>query len=131
MIDPQASARLGRAQIVWFTSVRPDNSPHTVPVWFVHDDDDSLWVASGTSARKVANVRHNDQVSIAVDGSAPQTLVAQTRAEIVDEIAQYPDVVESFARKYHGFDITDDSNDGPLVLMRLTITRWLLDGSTQ
>jgi nitroimidazol reductase NimA-like FMN-containing flavoprotein (pyridoxamine 5'-phosphate oxidase superfamily) len=130
MIHRENRERLARAQLAWFSSVLPDHAPHTVPVWFVHDET-CLWVASPSSSRKVMNVRLNDRVSLAIDGSAPRSLVALTRAEIVDEVSEYPGVVESFARKYGGFDITVESVGGPLVLLRLTITRWLLDGSTQ
>jgi hypothetical protein len=129
MMDEEIRERLSRAKIAWFSSVRPDNSPHTVPVWFTHDED-TIWVASSASSRKVANVTLNDQVTIAIDGSAPHSLVAQTRAEI-DDMSQHPGAVAGFARKYNGFDITDESSTGPLVLIRLTITRWLLDGSAQ
>jgi nitroimidazol reductase NimA-like FMN-containing flavoprotein (pyridoxamine 5'-phosphate oxidase superfamily) len=130
MMDEEIRERLARAQIARFSSVRPDNSPHTVPVWFIHDED-SIWVTSSASSRKVANVRLNDQVTIAIDGSAPHSLVVQTRAEIIDDMSEHPGAVASFARKFSGFDITDESIAGPLVLMRLTITRWLLDGSAQ
>ncbi|MEV0900890.1 pyridoxamine 5'-phosphate oxidase family protein [Actinoplanes sp. NPDC049802] len=130
MIDGEIRERLALAQTAWFTSVRPDRSPHTVPVWFVHDEAD-LWVASSPSSRKVANVRSNDQVSLAIDGSGGEPLVAQARVDILDELPQYPGVVASFARKYGGFDITTESYSGPLVLLRLSITRWLLDGSAQ
>jgi hypothetical protein len=58
-------------------------------------------------------------------------LVALTRAEILDDVSTRPAVVSSFARKYGGFDITAKSFGGHLVLMRLVITRWLLDGSHQ
>ncbi|WP_298457615.1 pyridoxamine 5'-phosphate oxidase family protein [uncultured Cellulomonas sp.] len=122
--------RLTHAQIAWFSSVRPDGSPHTVPVWFIHDDE-SIWVASAPSSRKVANVSRNDRVAIAIDGSAPRTLVAQTSVELIDDPEEHPSIVAGYARKYSGYDLTDHSVAGPLVLMRLTITRWLLDGSAQ
>jgi PPOX class probable F420-dependent enzyme len=130
MIDHRIGTRLDRAPIAWFTSVRPDHSPHTVPVWFVHDDTD-LWVASSPTSRKVMNVRGNDRVSVAIDGSTPNSLVAQARAEILDDLDSHPEIAEGFAVKYDGFDITDEYGSGPLVLMRLGVTRWLLDGSTQ
>jgi PPOX class probable F420-dependent enzyme len=130
MIDHSIGARLDRARIAWFTSVRPDHSPHTVPVWFVHDGTE-LWVASSPTSRKVKNVRGNDRVSVAIDSSAPNSLVAQARAEILDELDALPEIVEAFATKYDGFDITDTYGSGPLVLMRLSIMRWLLDGSPQ
>ncbi|BAL88527.1 putative pyridoxamine 5'-phosphate oxidase-related protein [Actinoplanes missouriensis 431] len=130
MIDGEIGERLALAQTAWFTSVRPDRSPHTVPVWFVHDEA-GLWVASSPSSRKIANVRLNDQVSLAVDGSGGEPLVALAGADILDDVPDHPRVVANFARKYGGFDITTESYSGPLVLLRLTITRWLLEGSAQ
>jgi nitroimidazol reductase NimA-like FMN-containing flavoprotein (pyridoxamine 5'-phosphate oxidase superfamily) len=131
MIDDEVSEQLAFTQTAWFSSVRPDHSPHTVPVWFVHDRT-HLWVASSPSSRKVANVRHNDQVSLALDGSAAHApYVALARAEIVADLTGQPDVVAAIARKYGGYDVSAGSGTGPLVLMRLTITRWLLDGSVQ
>jgi PPOX class probable F420-dependent enzyme len=129
-MDHELDERLTDAQIAWFSSVRPNGSPHTVPVWFVHDED-SIWVAGSPTSRRARNVRANDQVSIAVDGSAPYSLVAEARAEIIDDPSKHPHAVASYALKYSGFDITDESVAGPLVLMRLTIDRWLLDGSVQ
>jgi hypothetical protein len=129
MISSEVGRRLESAPIAWFSSVRPDHSPHTVPVWFVHDNT-HLWVASSSTSRKVVNVRSNPQVALAIDGSAPRTLVAQARAETLD-VVEHPYVVAGFAEKYHGFDITAESVARSLVLMRLTITRWLLDGSPQ
>jgi nitroimidazol reductase NimA-like FMN-containing flavoprotein (pyridoxamine 5'-phosphate oxidase superfamily) len=129
-MDYELDERLTQAQIAWFSSVRPDDSPHTVPVWFVHDED-SIWVASSPSSRKIANVSRNDRVAIAIDGSAPRTLAAQTKVELLDDPEEHPGIVASYARKYSGYDLTDHSVAGPLVLMRLTITRWLLDGSVQ
>jgi nitroimidazol reductase NimA-like FMN-containing flavoprotein (pyridoxamine 5'-phosphate oxidase superfamily) len=130
MIPMKTSKRLSSARIAWFSTVRTDGSPHTVPVWFVHDED-NLWVASPASSRKIANVRQNDRVTLAVDGSAPESLVAMGRAEIIETFDDRWFATGAFARKYDGFDITAVSVAGPLVLMRIVITRWLLDGSPQ
>jgi nitroimidazol reductase NimA-like FMN-containing flavoprotein (pyridoxamine 5'-phosphate oxidase superfamily) len=128
-LSGRLSERLTQTPIAWFTSVGPDHAPHTVPVWFVHNEAD-VWVASSPTSRKVANVRSNDQVSMAIDGSDPRPLVALARAEVLDDPAEHPGVAADYARKYRGFDVTTQSLSAPLVLMRLSITRWLLDGST-
>ena len=47
--------QLAAARIVWLSSVRPDGSSHTVPVWFVHDVSGS-WAASSPSRHKIANM---------------------------------------------------------------------------
>jgi general stress protein 26 len=127
LIPGEISERLTSAPIAWFSTVRPDRSPHTVPVWFVHDEND-LWVASSSTSAKVWNIRHHNEVSVAIDGSASRPLVALGRASIL-EVHKHPDVAWSFAEKYHGFDITVGSVAESLILVRLSITRWLLDGS--
>ena len=128
MIDDYTDEQLATGRIAWLSTVHPDGSPHTVPVRYVHDGS-GFWIASSPTSRKVTNIQLNDQVSVAIDGSAAAPLVAQARAEVVGDPAQHPDAVTAFARKYGGFDITAESYAGRPVLVRLTIGRWLLDGS--
>ncbi|MBK6326118.1 MAG: pyridoxamine 5'-phosphate oxidase family protein [Chloroflexi bacterium] len=54
LFDDRARAVLSEPVIVRFTTMRPDGYPHTVPVWFMLDNDDLL-VFSLREARKVAN----------------------------------------------------------------------------
>lgn len=69
--------RLDRERVVWFVSVRPDGSPHVTPVWFVFDHL-TWWVATAQRNVKVANVEHQDQVSLALP-DVGQPVVAQGR----------------------------------------------------
>ena len=42
--------------VVWLSTVRPDGTPHIVPIWFWWDGD-ALIVASKPGAQKVRNLR--------------------------------------------------------------------------
>ncbi len=53
------------AAAVWMASVRPDGSPHLIPLWFVWDGDD-LIVLSKPNAQKVRNLRSNPRVVLAL-----------------------------------------------------------------
>jgi PPOX class probable F420-dependent enzyme len=56
---------LRREPVIWLSSVRPDGTPHLVPIWFSWDGQ-SILVASKPYARKVANIRSNPAVMIAL-----------------------------------------------------------------
>jgi PPOX class probable F420-dependent enzyme len=67
-MDPSAD-RVGRLlelePVVWLSTVRPDGSPHLVPIWFSWDGN-SLLIASKPHARKIANIRANPKVMLAL-----------------------------------------------------------------
>ncbi|MEA2518634.1 MAG: hypothetical protein QOF49_714 [Chloroflexota bacterium] len=51
--------------VVWLSSVSSDGTPHLVPIWFSWDGADVL-IASKPTARKVANIRANPAVMLAL-----------------------------------------------------------------
>src|SRR4029077_6144890 len=51
--------------VVWLSTVRPDGSPHLVPIWFSWDGE-RLLIASKPTARKIANIRTNPKVMLAL-----------------------------------------------------------------
>lgn len=120
-----AEQRLGEERAVWFATVRPDGSPHVTPVWSVLDRG-IWWIATAQRNVKVANLEHQDQVSLALpDPDRP--LVAQGRARI--RWSDFPSAVtDAFAAKYDGWDILSDEPDGPRVLLEVTTERWLFIG---
>lgn len=117
--------RLREERVAWFVCVRPDGSPHVTPVWFVFADG-LWWVATSRRNVKVTNVQHQDQVSLALP-DAERPVVAQGRVRI--HSSGFPEeVVQAFAAKYDGWDITCIEPDGPRVLLEVETTRWLLAG---
>jgi PPOX class probable F420-dependent enzyme len=62
---PSAREALEREPVVWVSSIRPDGSPHVLPLWF-HWDTDSILVFSKPHAQKVRNLRANPRVMVAI-----------------------------------------------------------------
>lgn len=117
--------RLRQERIVWFVSVRPGGSPHVTPVWFVFDDS-AWWVATARRNVKVANVEHQEQVSLVLP-DAERPVVAQGRARI--HRSEFPAaILRAFTAKYDGWDIASDEPDGPRVLIEVETIRWLFAG---
>ena len=56
---------LATEPIVWLSTVRPDGTPHLVPIWFSWDGE-RLFVASKPEARKVRNLRRNPRLMLAL-----------------------------------------------------------------
>ena len=126
-LSAEAASRVSEARIGWLTTLRRAGSPHTTPVWFVFHEE-SIWIATGRRNVKAANMRSEPRVSIAVDGSADAPLVAEGKAELMDVAATSRAVVAAFAEKYDGWDIGDESVDGPRVVVKVIVSRWLLAG---
>jgi PPOX class probable F420-dependent enzyme len=51
--------------VVWLSSVSADGRPHLVPIWFSWDGD-TILIASKPHAKKIANLRHNPSVMLAL-----------------------------------------------------------------
>jgi PPOX class probable F420-dependent enzyme len=64
-----AAARVARVldaePVVWLSTVRPDGTPHLVPIWFSWDGA-SILIASKPHARKVQNLLTNPKVMLAL-----------------------------------------------------------------
>jgi PPOX class probable F420-dependent enzyme len=87
-----ATARVARLldtePVVWLSTVRPDGLPHLVPIWFSWDGETVL-IASKPHARKVANLRANPRVMLALGEPQDDFDVGLLEgvAEILDEPA--------------------------------------------
>jgi PPOX class probable F420-dependent enzyme len=84
-----AAARIRRflesEPVVWVSTVRPDGTPHLVPIWFWWDGE-ALLVFSKPDAQKVRNLRANPSVMLAL-GDAEDDFdigLLEGRAELLD-----------------------------------------------
>ena len=75
-LDPAYLAFLGERHLATLTTLRPDGSPHVVPVGFTYDADARrVRVITGGGSRKVANVRAGTRAAVCqVDGRRWATL---------------------------------------------------------
>jgi PPOX class probable F420-dependent enzyme len=101
---PDPAARVARLldsePVVWLSTVRPDGTPHIVPIWFSWDGE-SVLIASKPHARKVANLRANPRVMLALGEPEDDFDVGLLEgvAEVLDESAERA-LPASHLRKY-------------------------------
>jgi PPOX class probable F420-dependent enzyme len=62
-----AERRLRENLIGWFTSVRPNGQPVSVPVGFLVQDDDTILVYSQPGKDKLRNIAANPRVTLTLD----------------------------------------------------------------
>ena len=110
VFDPKTERRLQTEQNLWLATVRPNGSPHLVPIWFVWMAG-KIYLCTGADSVKVRNLMQNPQVSIALeDGSKP--IVLEGRARPIGAAPQ--PVIEAFKKKYD-WNISTDSEYNQVV----------------
>lgn len=87
--DPRQAAiaaRLQQEEFAYLTTVRPDGSPHTVPVCYVWDGRTAV-IFSPPNTVKLRNLRQNPHVSLALDnfGHNNTPVVVEGTAAQIDE----------------------------------------------
>jgi PPOX class probable F420-dependent enzyme len=64
----RAAAHLREDVVVWLTTVSPGGAPLPTPVWFLWDGDARVRIQSLPTARRVAHVAEDPQVSLNFGG---------------------------------------------------------------
>ncbi len=102
-LDPPVERRLQTEQNLWLATVRPNGTPHLVPIWFVWVAG-KIYLCTGADSVKVRNLMQNPHVSIALeDGTQP--IVIEGTAQPIGAVPK--PVIGSFKKKYD-WDITSD-----------------------
>ena len=98
VVDAAALAFLGERHLATLTTIRPDGSPHVVPVGFTYDPERNLVrIITGAGSRKVAHLRSGGRAVVCqVDGRRWITLEGLGRVT-----ADPADVAEA-VRRYEG-----------------------------
>lgn len=111
-LDPQIERRLQTEQNLWLATVRPNGTPHLVPIWFVWVAG-KIYLCTAAGSVKVRNVTQNPHVSIALeDGTRP--IVIEGSARPIEQAP--PAVVEEFQHKYNWNIDTDGEYDQVIVV---------------
>ncbi len=68
-INTHVAERLRKEPIIWLSTVRSDQRPHLVPVWFLWDNDEDLLIFSQPENQKIRNIRQNNHVALALEAA--------------------------------------------------------------
>lgn len=112
--------RLLTARNIWMATVRPNGTPHLVPIWFIWINE-RIYICTAPESIKARNLRANPHVSVSLeDGNNP--LVVECTAKLLDK--PFPDeVVRLFKSKFDWNILTDDEYGA---LFEFTPVKWLL-----
>jgi PPOX class probable F420-dependent enzyme len=95
----RAAQRLANEQIIWLTTVGPDQTPQPSPVWFLWDGA-TLLIYSRANTPKLRNIAANPKVALNFDGDGSGgNIVVLTGQAVVEEQAP-ADQVAAYLAKY-------------------------------
>src|SRR5437868_12165038 len=97
--EAHADERLRKDIIIWLTTVRPDNRPHLVPVWFLWDGETILIFSKPD--QKIRNLRQNPNVVVSLDtaGQGDDIVLIEGRAELLSD-PNIKTTLPTYAQKY-------------------------------
>ena len=88
--------RLESERNLWLATVRPNGSPHLVPIWFVWAND-KAYICTAANSVKAKNIAQNPNVAFALENGDDPILIEGTAA-IIQELPA--ELVEAFQRKF-------------------------------
>ncbi len=105
-----AAAKLAGGRNYWIVTASAEARPHVLPAWGVWNDDEHRFAFScGPRARKAANLRANQQASVAVDDTV-ECLSLEGRAEQVTDDSRIAVWIDRYLTKYRPMapDLSED-----------------------
>ena len=105
-------ARLRSNIMIWLSTVKPDGTPHLVPVWYLWDGD-SIYIYSKPD-QKIRNLKQNSAVMLGLDntneGADPIMIAGQaTLLPREDALTTQPGYVAKYQSLLNSFNWTDVS----------------------
>jgi len=130
-----AEQRLRRSHNYWVMTVRPDATPHAMPVWGIWVDG-RFFFSTGSGSRKARNLRSNPACVVCTERLAEAVIVEGTAAALSDASA-IDRLAPVYHRKYKPWKL--DPEMGPIFEVRPRIvfgmceqrfrdaTRWIFE----
>jgi uncharacterized pyridoxamine 5'-phosphate oxidase family protein len=108
-----AEERLRKSHNYYFTTVRPDGTPHAMPIWGIWVDN-RFYFSTGATSVKARNLARNSSCVICTENAAEAVVVEGTATTI--EPARIAELSPVYARKYKGYTL--DPKMGPIFEVR-------------
>jgi nitroimidazol reductase NimA-like FMN-containing flavoprotein (pyridoxamine 5'-phosphate oxidase superfamily) len=105
-----AEERLRRSHNYYLMTVRPDATPHAMPVWGIWVEG-RFYFSTGAKSVKARNLTANPSCAICTEQSAEAVVVEGTAASIGDA-ARIAELAPHYAKKYKSFAL--DPKMGPI-----------------
>jgi PPOX class probable F420-dependent enzyme len=107
--------RLLSEQMIWLSSVRADNRPHLVPVWFLWEEETgTILIFSQPNNQKIRNLRQNPNVVLSLDTASGggDIVLFEGKAELLPEnsfsIANAGAYIKKYAQAIKGMNSTPE-----------------------
>ncbi len=84
---------LSEGNIARIATVKPDNSPHVTPVWYLWENN-QLWMTIPKDSVKARNIRQNNKVAVTID-----TDKAPSKAVIIEGTTKIEKLTNEMERK--------------------------------
>jgi PPOX class probable F420-dependent enzyme len=119
-----------KATFAHVTTMTPDGTPHTTPVWIGYDEaDDRLLVNTERGRRKAQNVAENPSVSVSMtDPENPYRFLSVTGevTEVTTDGAR--EHIDELANRYMGEDEYPNPIQTERIILRIRPDEVLTDG---
>jgi len=112
-----AEERLRKSHNYYLMTVRPDGTPHAMPVWGIWADE-RFYFSTGAKSRKAQNLAANPSCVVCTEKSAEAVIIEGTAAAIASA-ARIAELSPHYAKKYKGYTL--DPKMGPIFEVRPTV----------
>jgi nitroimidazol reductase NimA-like FMN-containing flavoprotein (pyridoxamine 5'-phosphate oxidase superfamily) len=109
-----AEERLRKSHNYYIMTVRPDATPHAMPVWGIWADQ-RFYFSTGATSRKAQNLAANASCVICTEKPA-EAVVVEGTASAVDSPGRIAELSPHYAKKYKGYTL--DPKMGPIFEVR-------------
>jgi nitroimidazol reductase NimA-like FMN-containing flavoprotein (pyridoxamine 5'-phosphate oxidase superfamily) len=109
-----AEERLRKSHNYYLMTVRPDATPHAMPVWGIWIDN-RFYFSTGAKSRKAQNLAANPSCVVCTEKSA-EAVVVEGVASAIEATSRIAELSRVYAKKYKGFTL--DPKMGPIFEVR-------------
>ncbi|MEO6027693.1 MAG: pyridoxamine 5'-phosphate oxidase family protein [Candidatus Binatia bacterium] len=106
LTDAERRTYLQAALTIILVTVGSDGYPHAVPMWFVIDDDGTVYMTTYGPSQKVLNVRRNPRVALLVESGVRyeelKGVLLRGDAEVVEDEALCVEILTKIHAKHAG-----------------------------
>ncbi|MBI1377590.1 MAG: TIGR03618 family F420-dependent PPOX class oxidoreductase [Frankiales bacterium] len=106
--EAEAGAMLRESRIPVLVTNGPDGVPDPVPMWFVVDDNGTVWMRTYAASQKVRNLERDPRFAALVESGERYAqlrgLQLTGTVELVEDVDRICDVMARLLVKYEGLD---------------------------